>query len=478
VICLHHHGIRWQLEPDFAPQLERVLADPGRVIKKSPAKLVTLHQLPNGGYYLKRYRNDVTPLRPLKFFFKPSHSRREWRLAREFERRDIPVVRHLAYGERWSWNGLRESTLITEAFEGRPLLECPDQQSPRIQSALGRLVRRMHDRGVVQFDLAQNVLLRTEPFELRRVDVHHATIKDVLDQSDRLENLAFIHVMLPLTHDFFAAYGWSRELAETTWAHSEESRRQFYRTRAFRCLHRNAEFESRKLGALRWQVRRPLINSKMEEILRAPDAILANGSQLLKTSRATTVGLVEGVVVKRYNLRTRKLQNLAKDLFRRSKARRAFRKAYHLELAGIPTARPIAVADRRWARVLLRCYLVMEAISGATELGQWRGDPAHALRCAAELVVRLHNAGFFHRDLKETNLVFDRENRLFLIDLEGLEYCGTVSRERAALDLARFARSAETLPQLRKLYRAQFLERYCQLRGLKLSEVAGETARD
>ena len=108
------------------------------------------------------------------------------------------------------------------------------------------------------------------------------------------------------------------------------------------------------------------------------------------------MGRAGGVVLKRYNLR--KLTNLLKDLFRASKARRAFRKAYHLELAGVPTARPLATADRRLGGLLLRSYLLMEEIPDAQHLGQWRGDPYVAARTAAALLPKLHHEGFRHRD--------------------------------------------------------------------------------
>jgi len=462
VIRFNRNGVRWQLDPDFAPTLDQVLGDAGQIVKESPAKRVTLHHVGGRAFYVKRYRNDAVPLRGAKFFFKPSHSRREWHLALEIQRRGVPLVRHLAYGERWAVTGLCESLLITEAFDGQSLLEFPDRGASETQAALGRLVRQMHNRGVVQFDLAPNILVRARPLELRRVDVHHAQVKDALSDEERLDNLAWLNSLLPLGEAFFTAYGWRGEQVRRTLQRSVEVRRAFLRRRARRCLKRNAEFAPRDIGGLRWQVRLPRLSPVVETVLREPDHFLATRAEILKPGRSSTVGKADDLVLKRYNLR--KFENLFKDLFRPSKARRAFHKAYHLELVGVSTARPIATADRRWLRWLGRSYFLMEEIPGAKDLGQWHGDTAPAIHRVAELVARLHNEGFRHRDLKETNLVFDREQRVFLLDLEGLEFPGVVSPTRAGADLARLLRGMER--NFSAAARGALLDRYCALRGV------------
>lgn len=450
------HGLEWELEPAFAPWLERVWDSPGRTVKESPVKLVTRHDLDGRTFYVKRYRHAAAGLRPLKFLFKPAQSRREWRLAQELTRRGVPIVTHLAHGERWSWRGLAESVLITEGFDGVPLDEA---EQPDLFAVL-RFVEQMHARGVLQRDLHPgNLLVGRRTGELRLVDLHGIELKPVVSPEERDANLAFLRMFLPVPV--------SPEIER----HAALLRRAHLAHRSRRCLKHNREFAPMRFGELRWQVRHPWLNPKLESALCAPDVFLATRARLLKNGRASTVGLGEGFVLKRYNLRWNKPENLFKDCFRLSKARRAFRKAYHLELVGVPTARPIATADVRRFGLLLRSYLVIEAIPDATDLGQWRGDPAAALRAAAELIARLHDEGFAHRDLKETNLIFDRHGRLFLIDLEGLEFEGNVSPARARSDLARFARAVASLPHLRELYRTEFLESYCRRRGLSIRDV-------
>lgn len=59
VIRQTHDNIAWELAPDFAPLLARVLATPARVVKESPAKLVTEHDFNGRRFYVKRYRHQA-----------------------------------------------------------------------------------------------------------------------------------------------------------------------------------------------------------------------------------------------------------------------------------------------------------------------------------------------------------------------------------------------------------------------------------
>ena len=135
------------------------------------------------------------------------------------------------------------------------------------------------------------------------------------------------------------------------------------------------------------------------------------------------------------------------------------------------SARAIATADRRVFGLLLRSYFLMEEIPDARHLGQWNGEPHAATRQLAEVLAKLHHEGFSHRDLKETNLVFDAAGKVHIIDLEGLEYLGTVPHARAAADLARFARGAEKMAAFTPSLRWLFLRRYAAARGGRLREL-------
>ena len=207
----------------------------------------------------------------------------------------------------------------------------------------------------------------------------------------------------------------------------------------------------------------------MKRILDAPDRFLETEAEILKPGRSSTVGRKDGLVLKRYNLR--KFESLAKDLFRSSRARRAYRNAYHLELLGIPTPRPLAAADRRCCGFLLRSYFLMEAIPGATHLGALlRLKPAperDLIRQAAGLIAKLHEEGFSHGDLKETNLVLDNNGRMFVLDLDGLRFLLDWAEDQAAADLVRLAMAMAKYPCVSTPHRFLFLRVYCRARRLK-----------
>lgn len=446
--------MRWELQPDFAPSLDSLLKSPGQTVKESPVKRVTRHQIGDRVFYLKRYLHHAVPLRPLKFFFKPTQARQEWQLAQQLEARQIPIVRHVALGERRSWRGIEESILITEGFDGVEASETTELDPELVL----KFVHAMHDRGVIQDDLhLANLLVKRDPFELRLVDLHGTRVHASLSHEERQHNVALLRVFLPI------------RVSPEIEARSRELRKRLLHERSRRCLRHNRDFARQRHGGLKWQARLEFLSDAAQRVLAAPDEFLASRATPLKTGQSSTVGKADGLVLKRYNLR--KATNLLKDLFRASKARRSFRKAYHLELTGVPTARAIATADRRIAGLLTRSYLLMEEIPDATDLAKFfraEGKPTPELiRNAARLIARLHDEGFSHRDLKESNLVLSGDGRLHLIDLDGLSFQGNIPSQRAAADLARLVRGLSKFPQVNAAARAGFLLAYCRYRRIR-----------
>jgi tRNA A-37 threonylcarbamoyl transferase component Bud32 len=453
VIRLAKNSVRWELQPDFASFLDEILAHEKLRIKESQAKLVAIHTAGTKEFVVKRYRHSAFPLRPLKFFFKDSQAREEWKLALQLEKLGVPIVKHVALGEHWSSRGLLESILITEMFSGKPLNEIARLDT----TAVFEFVQTLHERGVLQRDLHPGNILSSSTGELRLVDLHGIEVTPSLTSVERTDNLAYLSIFLSLP------------VSSEVKNRSQQLRKTIFEKRSHRALKENREFIRKRFGPLKWQVRLPLLNPATENILADPDSFFARCKKILKQSPSSTVGLGNGFVLKRSNLR--KPTSLVKDLFRRSRAFRAFRKAYHLELVGVPTARAIAAADRRIGGVLLSSYLLMEEIPGAITLWKWTGDKSHAARSAAELIAALHDAGFTHRDLKASNLVFDSAGKMFLIDLDGLEFVEDVSVERAAADLARLARAADHLQNISNRERLLFLRRYCTQRKISPREL-------
>jgi tRNA A-37 threonylcarbamoyl transferase component Bud32 len=371
---------------------------------------------------------------------------------------------------------LQESLIITEGFDGVRLDKYPHQDSDELQTALARLLLLMHERGVLQPDLHHNILVKENPLQLCRIDVDRGQVKSALTDAERFENLAYINIYVTMRDKFFEVYGLSQDSASKIRRRTIELRRPLCVRRSHWCVRRNLRFEPKRVGQLRWHVRREFWDDKLHALLGDPDGNLERCKKLFKSGphRTATVGAFDGLVLKRYNIK--KKSSVLKDLFRESRAIRAYRKAYHLELLGILTPRPVAAAERRRFRVLLHSYFIMEEIPGAIELGEYLRQTQRLHREVisriGELIGRLHDEGFSHRDLKETNIIFDARLAPYVIDLEGLTYQKRVPMGRAVADLQRLARGAARYPSVTRPDRVAFLRAYCRTRGIKASRLA------
>jgi len=471
VIQTEKDGIRWVLAPTFEPLLAQTLADSGQVVKKTPTKLVTVHQIDGKSIYVKKYLNAAKWLRPFKYYFKASEAKSEWALAAQVAARGIPVVPHLAMGEHWTPAGLQQSIIITEGFDGVRLDKFPHQETDELQTALARLLRAMHDNGVLQRDLHHNIMVKARPLELCRIDVDRGELLPPLTEDQRIENMAYINVFVPLRGKFYEVYGASDELISKIQQRSRAIRRGLWARRSSRCLEHNLRFNPKIIGGLRWWVRLEFFNDQLRTLIENPDKALENCAKLFKSgpNRQSTVGSFDGLVLKRFNIKNR--LNYVKDLFRPSRAFRAYQKAYHLELLGLPTPRPVAAAERRVLRVLTRSYLVTEEIPRAADLGtllrSGQRPERNLVKQTAELTAQLHEEGFSHSDLKETNIVRDQPGKLHVLDLDALSYMRTVPEARAAADLERLARATAKYPNVTRTDRIVFLRAYCKARKLK-----------
>ncbi len=463
---------------------------PGRIrqapmtrVKQSRAKVVYRMKMdgPDGPrtIYLKSYLIGNYFWRQLKYAFCTSPAMEEWRLARRLTARGVPIAPHLAVGETRFMRTLQEATLITEGLSGwetiADFLEGhgggrPGAMGPRLRQAfageLGKFVRLLHDRGVLQVDLhGSNILMRvaaTGRPEFRLVDLDGIIVHHCVPWSERVSNLLTLHIYFALSSSstdrlrFLRAYlgedqaarlpRLSRRIEDLAVRCVKFARRE----RALRCLKINRDFGVARGAGLLWHVRRGLFNAETEVIIEGPNRLLTRPRVLIKDARSSTVGHYMGFILKRAN--PSRLLTRVKDLFRRSRAREACVKAYQLELCEIPTPKAVAYADWRTLGFLRHSYLVSVELTGACALHQFLQDnrelPLAArrdlLRRLARLVAALHDAGFSHRDMKTQNILVGPapERKIHLIDLDGLADVGELPASRARKDLARLDRAA------------------------------------
>lgn len=457
----------WRAQWEFESQCNRELL--GKVIqadqesiKAVPGRKVNRCEVDGRVFYLKEYSYSF--FSGLRCRFKVHRSRREWETASLLRGIGLNIVPHLAHGELWGRFGLKRSWLLTEGPSGLvPLLEGGAASDMKIQQGLGCLVRELHGANLFHGDLSvDNLLYSSSTHELRLLDLDNIELCGNLDLTRRTANLASLHRRIPLGQEFYRSYGEADIDPSRVEQLSKEIRTRAVAKRFKMGIREGRSYGFRKIAGISWYVRFASCGSHLDEILASPDERLIKSERIFKDGRSSLVASVNGFVIKRYNLR--KLRNLVLDQFRSSRAMSAFRKARHLELLDIPTARPVAVADRRYGGLKFCSYLITEEIPGAVSIDHWRGDEYLVALRLAEVIARIHSEGFRHRDLKGSNLLLDKNGHPFLIDLDGLVYSGRVSDRVAMNNLARLAGDlSKRMPNPALKFRA-FLRCYCACR--------------
>lgn len=227
--------------------------------------------------------------------------------------------------------------------------------------------------------------------------------------------------------------------------------------------------------------------------LRDPLNLVANVDRraLLKTSSTTTVcriqlrradGHVMEAVFKRG--KSRHLRKRVLNLFRTSRPSRTCRRAQALLAAGIGTARPLAVLERRRFGLLLDSVFITEYLPNAIDLenlltvGMRELAPATArvlkgqlAEALARFILDLQAARFFHRDLKALNVIVQWNPQtaeaplISLVDLDGLKpgwQGGTRGWQRM---LMRLNVSVDAFRRVSLADRVRLLKRYLALTG-------------
>jgi hypothetical protein len=158
------------------------------------------------------------------------------------------------------------------------------------------------------------------------------------------------------------------------------------------------------------------------------------------------------------------------------RARRGWHLGHALLHRDVPTARPLAVLQRRIGPFVLDSILITEALPGALDLEsflireyearsprQWRGLKRALLPLLVRHIRTLLDNGFIHRDCKASNVLVapQPELKLLWIDMDGLRYTGRPASLRQRLrPLVRLHVSLLTIPGLTRTDRVRFLKLY------------------
>jgi len=249
------------------------------------------------------------------------------------------------------------------------------------------------------------------------------------------------------------------------------------------CKHPQAESRASQLTFERrwWETQLAALVSRWCSPTADPPGEAAAPAALCKESHSAVVGraVLEcgpdriPVIVKRP--RARNWRRRLAQLWPPSRCLRAWRTGYALLNRDVPTARPLAVLERRWGPFVRDSLLITEAIPGASDLESFlRAE--HVRRTAREwwhlkreLIQRLVNhlrrleeRGFVHRDCKAGNILVVPypELRLLWIDLDGIRTSRRVSDHARLRALARLEVSLRDVGGLTRTDRVRFLRAY------------------
>jgi tRNA A-37 threonylcarbamoyl transferase component Bud32 len=254
-------------------------------------------------------------------------------------------------------------------------------------------------------------------------------------------------------------------------------RQRFYRRRDRRTRRESKYFRRIAAGEWRGWATADWADA-VETLLAGHGADPFAGATPLKQGRTSSIWRMEvadgrTVVVKRHN--RAEGRGLAHEMLASSRSLAAFRRGHALLARGIATARPAAAADLRHGGAVRDTLLLSEAVRDGEPLSDWlrRGPPPaerrRLTRALAQMIRRMHDAGFSHRDLKAPNvLVTPREGpgaRPVLVDLDGLRGGRHVSARRRARDLMRLSVSLDEWGVARRTDRLRFLRAYLGRRG-------------
>ena len=201
--------------------------------------------------------------------------------------------------------------------------------------------------------------------------------------------------------------------------------------------------------------------------------VLKDGHSSLVVRKRLKLGRTKPEVVCKLSHR-RNLLRKAIGLLRRSRPSRNWKVAWSVLTNGIPTALPLAVFEQRLGPIRLAAGIITLSLQPGKELAVFAGEDAASLsmdaqrkltRNLAGMIGKLHNHGFFHRDLKGRNIFIHSRRHsdplLYFLDLDGCR-SERQSYAKNIKSLGRLARASLNWPTVGATTRLRFLQTYLQ----------------
>ncbi|MCK4981532.1 MAG: hypothetical protein KAS17_01345, partial [Victivallaceae bacterium] len=205
-------------------------------------------------------------------------------------------------------------------------------------------------------------------------------------------------------------------------------------------------------------------------------------------SSSTTAGMVEldghKYFLKRYN--NKNFKRKLKNSVRQTRPFKVLKTSQVVSAAGIFTPEVYAALNYRRGLLLESSYLLSAFLDSAKTAGQviesltGKEDFEIFVDKICQLLVKIHDAGIFHGDVKTSNIIVisndDNSYNLGLLDLDGSHcYPETLSFKKRSYDLARLISSYFLTCKSKNLavknldeLRDYFAQQYCNVSGMDL----------
>jgi len=203
-------------------------------------------------------------------------------------------------------------------------------------------------------------------------------------------------------------------------------------------------------------------NGVVDTFFTNPERFMSEGQCLKDGNTCTVQGFENGgvsYVLKRYNLKPwfRRLLKVFSD----SRARTSWSSAWLLDMAFIPTSRPVAYCEERRGLLKGKCYLLMEQLEGQLlpDFVESSLDSLDRIQAVAFSFAQVWSAlgrmRAAHGDLKATNLLVDSEGVVYLFDLDAFRFglSENAFQRGREKDYRRFMKNWESMPDVQQIFK-------------------------
>jgi tRNA A-37 threonylcarbamoyl transferase component Bud32 len=461
----------------------------GEVLKESKWRWAALLRLSSGRrLFLKRDRTKGW-LEGLKYLFSPSKGQREFLIASQLEGRGLPIPRPLGWMERLRKGWVRESYYLSEAIgTGVSFIEEETKsKEARSINALAMTVRKFQEAGLFHRDLhGGNFLWGDDTLFL--TDLHRAKLMKSLSLHQRLWNLSHLFHSLRsmwgeeeqfrfLDQYFEGRLDGSQKgeiLHQKIRPAMDRLQQRQWRSRTKRCLKESTEFTVQKETGFRYFHRRDFPLGRLKRVMAEHQNLVRERPlSLIKYSPDVIVSILkdeeERICLKQFCYPS--FWGRTKEHFRRSKGLKSWKAANGMRARGLPSLKPLALAERKDWTGLRESFLLMEALVNDQEMDRYilggfddLKKKRLFIRTFARWLDGLHRMRLYHKDMKTCNILVSERAETWnfhLLDFEDILMDEDVKRKKLFRNFLQLNTSTPRV--MTKVDRYRFLSEYLRL---------------